>query len=158
MESLTSIQHLEFWHWLIFGVLLMVLEVLAPATLLMWFGFGAVVTGVVLWLLPDLGFGWQVLLFAVVSGVSVLGWRRSRFFREDAVVSDTPDLNNRLYSHIGKEYVLTEAIINGRGTMRVGDTAWRVEGPNLPAGTRVRVTGAEGVIFRVEKANLSDTY
>ena len=147
-----DIQHLAFWHWLVFGVLLMALEVFVPAMLVMWFGFGAIVTGLLLWLIPDMGLSWQLLIFAVVSGVSVLGWRKSRF-REENISSDSPDLNNRLHSHIGKEYVLTEAIINGRGTMRVGDTAWRVTGEDLPSGTRVRVTGVDGVLFTVEKAS-----
>lgn len=146
-----DVQHLAFWHWLVFGVLLMALEVFVPAMLVMWFGFGAIVTGLLLWLIPDMGLSWQLLIFAVVSGISVLGWRKSRF-REENISSDSPDLNNRLHSHIGKEYVLTEAIINGRGTMRVGDTAWRVTGEDLPSGTRVRVTGVDGVLFTVEKA------
>lgn len=146
-----DMQHLAFWHWLVFGVLLMALEVFVPAMLVMWFGFGAIVTGLLLWLIPDMGLSWQLLIFAVVSGISVLGWRKSRF-REENISSDSPDLNNRLHSHIGKEYVLTEAIINGRGTMRVGDTAWRVTGEDLPSGTRVRVTGVDGVLFTVEKA------
>ena len=146
-----DVQHLAFWHWLVFGVLLMALEVFVPAMLVMWFGFGAIVTGLLLWFIPDMGLSWQLLIFAVVSGVSVLGWRKSRF-REENISSDSPDLNNRLHSHIGKEYVLTEAIINGRGTMRVGDTAWRVTGEDLPSGTRVRVTGVDGVLFTVEKA------
>ena len=146
-----DVQHLAFWHWLVFGVLLMALEVFVPAMLVMWFGFGAIVTGLLLWFIPDMGLSWQLLIFAVVSGISVLGWRKSRF-REENISSDSPDLNNRLHSHIGKEYVLTEAIINGRGTMRVGDTAWRVTGEDLPSGTRVRVTGVDGVLFTVEKA------
>lgn len=148
MENL----QIEFWHWLIFGFLLMALEVFAPAMVVMWFGFGAIVAGGVLWLVPSLAFGWQIIIFGVVSLISVFGWRKSRFFREENIPSDTPDLNNRLHSHIGKEYVLREAIIDGRGSMRVGDTAWRVRGPELPAGTRVRVTGVDGVIFTVEKA------
>ncbi|MBU1725434.1 MAG: NfeD family protein [Gammaproteobacteria bacterium] len=148
MESM----QIEFWHWLIFGFLLMALEVFAPAMVVMWFGFGAIIAGGALWLLPSLAFGWQIIIFGLVSLVSVFGWRKSRFFREENVTSYTPDLNNRLHSHIGKEYTLTEAIINGRGSMRVGDTAWRVRGADLPAGTRVRVTGVDGVIFMVEKA------
>jgi hypothetical protein len=147
-----DMQHLEFWHWLIFGVLLMALEVLAPAMVVMWFGFGAIATGVALWLFPELSQGGQILIFALVSLVSVFAWRKSRFFREENITSDTPDLNNRLYSHIGKEYVLTGAIINGGGSIRVGDTAWRVQGTDMPSGTRVRVTGVDGVIFTVEKA------
>lgn len=145
-----DMQHLEFWHWLILGVLLMALEVLAPAMVLMWFGFGAVVTGIALWVFPALPLGGQILIFALVSLVSVFGWRKSGF-REENIKSDTPDLNNRLYSHVGKEYVLTGAIINGRGSIRVGDTAWRVQGADMPSGTRVKVTGVDGVIFTVEK-------
>ncbi|MEN9503456.1 MAG: hypothetical protein RI964_2741 [Pseudomonadota bacterium] len=142
---------MEFWHWLILGMLLMALEILAPAMILMWFGFGAVVAGVVLWLFPSLSLGGQILIFAAVSLVSVFAWRQSRF-REENVHSDTPELNNRLHSHIGKTFVLTEAIINGRGTIRVGDSAWRVTGNDAPSGTQVRVTGVDGVIFTVEKA------
>ncbi len=145
-----DMQHLEFWHWLIFGMLLMALEVMAPAMVLMWFGFGAIVAGIALWLVPSLSLGVQILIFALVSLVSVFGWRKSGF-REENIRSDTPELNNRLHSHIGKEYVLTEAIINGRGSMRVGDSPWRVHGADMPAGTRVRVTGVDGVIFVVEK-------
>lgn len=141
----------DFWHWLILGVLLMAMEVAAPAMVLMWFGFGAIVTGILLWLVPDMSIAWQILVFSIVSLVSVFGWRKSRF-REENIKSDTPGLNNRLHSHIGKEYILSEAIINGRGLMRVGDTAWRVRGPDLPSGTRVRVTGVDGILFTVEKA------
>jgi hypothetical protein len=143
-----DIQHLAFWHWLVFGMLLMALEVLAPAMVVMWFGFGAIVTGIALWLFPSLGFAGQILIFALVSLVSVFGWRKSRF-REENIQSDTPELNNRLLSHIGKEYILTDAIVNGRGTIRVGDTAWRVQGEDMPTGTRVRITGVDGVIFTV---------
>ena len=78
-----DIQHLAFWHWLVFGVLLMALEVFVPAMLVMWFGFGAIVTGLLLWLIPDMGLSWQLLIFAVVSGISVLGWRKSRFREEN---------------------------------------------------------------------------
>jgi hypothetical protein len=147
-----DIQHLAFWHWLVFGMLLMALEVLAPAMVVMWFGFGAIVTGIALWLFPSLGFAGQILIFALVSLVSVFGWRKSRF-REENIQSDTPELNNRLLSHIGKEYILTDAIINGRGTIRVGDTAWRVQGEDMPTGTRVRITGVDGVIFTVTQTD-----
>ena len=141
---------MEFWHWLILGMLLMALEILAPAMILMWFGFGAVVAGGALWLFPSLSLGVQILIFALVSLVSVFAWRKSRF-REENVHSDTPELNNRLHSHIGKTFVLTKAIINGHGTIRVGDSAWRVMGNDAPSGTQVRVTGVDGVIFTVEK-------
>lgn len=144
-------EQVEFWYWLILGVAFIALEVFAPGAILMWFGFGALVTGLVLWIFPDMGLAWQVILFAVISGISVIAWRKSKFFREEATPSDDPTLNNRLNSHIGREYALSEAIVNGRGSMRVGDTTWRVRGDDMPAGTRVRVTDVDGILFIVEK-------
>ena len=116
----------------------------------MWFGAGALVTGLVLWLLPELAIGWQLLIFAVVSGVSVLVWRNSRFFNEESTPPPDPTLNNRLQSYVGKEYNLSEAITNGRGSMRVVDSNWRVQGKDMPEGTRVKVVGVEGITFLVE--------
>ena len=126
------------------------LEILAPGAILMWFGAGALLTGLVLWLVPDLAIGWQLLIFALVSGVSVLAWRYSRFFGDENTPPPDPTLNNRLQSYIGKEYSLSEAIINGRGAVRVVDSNWRVQGRDMPAGTRVRVIGVEGITFLVE--------
>ncbi len=147
-------QDIEFWYWLILGVAFLALEVFAPGAIVMWFGFGAIVTGILLWLDPGMTLGWQILIFSLVSGISVLAWRRSGFFREESTPSDNPSLNNRLQNHVGKEYLLTEAIVNGRGTLRNDGTDWRVSAAtDLPAGTRVRVTAIDGIILRIEKAD-----
>ncbi|MEF3007260.1 NfeD family protein, partial [Pseudomonas aeruginosa] len=50
----------------------------------------------------------------------------------------------------GRVLVLSEAIVNGIGQVRLEDTVWRVAGPDLPRGSRVRVTGSEGATLRVE--------
>ena len=48
--------------------------------------------------------------------------------------------------------MLTEAIVNGRGRLSIDDTVWRIEGPDLPAGTRVTVSAAEGSRLKVKLA------
>jgi membrane protein implicated in regulation of membrane protease activity len=48
--------------------------------------------------------------------------------------------------------MLLEPISGGYGRARVGDSVWKVSGPELPAGTRVRVTGADGTVLTVEAA------
>jgi hypothetical protein len=78
-----------------------------------------------------------------------MAWRKSKW-REEQIHSDTPELNQRLQSLIGKEFILTEAIHNGRGSIRVGDTPWMVEGENLPKGSKVRVSQLDGMILKVE--------
>ncbi len=40
--------------------------------------------------------------------------------------------------------------VNGVGKLRVDDTTWKVAGNDVPAGSRVRVTGVEGTILQVE--------
>lgn len=140
--------NIEFWYWLILAAILFTLEMIAPGAVLMWFGFGAAMTGVVLWLIPDLALAWQLLLFGATSLLSLFAWRQSRFFRDPPLPE--PELNNRLLSQIGKQYVLNEPIVQGSGSMRIGDSTWRVRGADLPAGTRVEIVGVEGIILLVE--------
>ena len=47
---------------------------------------------------------------------------------------------------------LPDPIVNGRGSVKIGDSIWRVEGPELPKGTRVRVLGADGTLLKVTPA------
>lgn len=140
--------NVEFWYWLILAVVFFTLEMFAPGAILMWFGFGAALTGVVLWLASDLVLAWQLLLFGTTSLLSLFAWRKSRFFRDPP--PQEPELNNRLLSQIGKRYVLNEPIMQGSGSVRIGDSTWRVRGADLPAGTRVEVVGVEGIILLVE--------
>ena len=45
---------------------------------------------------------------------------------------------------------VVQAIENGRGRVRVGDSEWNARGDDAPLGAHVRVTGAEGAVLLVE--------
>lgn len=144
---------LVYWYWFIFAAFFFALEIFAPGAIFMWFGFGAIVSGIGLLLFPELSEAWQLMLFAVFSGASVLIWRKSKYFKEESVMSDRPELNNRLQSHVGKIYTLHDDIENGRASVRVGDSMWRVQcDHDLKAGTKVKVVGVDGITFLVERA------
>jgi membrane protein implicated in regulation of membrane protease activity len=66
--------------------------------------------------------------------------------------TDQPDLNQRPAQLVGRVVVVEEAIVHGRGKVRIGDTLWLVEGPDTPTGTEVRVTAAHGAVLQVERA------
>ena len=66
--------------------------------------------------------------------------------------SDQPDLNRPAAQLVGRVLVVAEAIEGGRGKVRVGDTLWPAEGPDVPAGTEVRVMAAKGTVLVVERA------
>ena len=65
--------------------------------------------------------------------------------------SDQPDLNRPAVQLVGRVLVVVEPIEGGRGKVRVGDTLWPAEGPDLPAGAEVRVTAAKGTVLQVER-------
>jgi len=63
--------------------------------------------------------------------------------------SDQPFLNQRGSEYVGRTLTLTEAIKNGIGRIRIGDSSWRVEGPDCPVGTLIEVVGIEGTRLQV---------
>jgi membrane protein implicated in regulation of membrane protease activity len=140
---------LQYWHWWIAGVGLVAVEGLLPGTFFLWLGVSAGVTGLVLLLLPEFGWQYQVLVFSVLSVGSIYGGRK--LWRPGAEPSDEPALNRRALQYVGRVVTLEKAITGGRGKARVGDSLWLVAGEDLPAGTEVRVTGVDGTVLEVEK-------
>ncbi len=53
---------------------------------------------------------------------------------------------------VGKVFTLRTAIVNGRGRLSVSGSTWLVAGPDMPAGSNVRVIGVDGPRLRVEHA------
>lgn len=139
---------LAYWHWFVLGVLLAAIEVMAPGTFLLWLGIAAGVVGVVVLISPEMPWEWQLALFAILSVASVLVGRL--VMKRYAAADDDSLLNRRGEQFVGRVFELAEPIVNGRGTIRAGDTLWRVAGPDRPAGARVRVTGADGALLSVE--------
>jgi membrane protein implicated in regulation of membrane protease activity len=141
---------LVFWHWWAFGVLLLIVELLAPGMFFIWMAESAFAVGAILWVFPGLGWEYQLMLFSVLSIASIAVFRR--YLKKHPIETDRPLLNRRAAQYIGRVFTLEEPIVNGRGKIRVDDSTWRVEGEDSEPGTRVRVTEAEGVILKVEKA------
>jgi hypothetical protein len=133
---------IDSYGWVTLGMLLLVAEVLVPGIFLMWFGAAALLTGLVDWLFPGLSWQWQILIFSAFSVALVFGVRPFISF-ELRKESDRPDLNRRLHALVGQTATLTSPIVNGQGEVRIGDTLWRVTGPDLPKGTRVRVVAVD---------------
>jgi membrane protein implicated in regulation of membrane protease activity len=53
---------------------------------------------------------------------------------------------------VGQSHDLLDPIIDGRGSIKIGDTIWRVEGPELPRGARIKVVSADGTLLKVVPA------
>ena len=141
---------LLFWHWWVLGLVLVVIEMVAPGFFLLWIGLAAGVTGLILVIVPGIGWQVQFLIFGILAIGSVVAARF--YFRRNPIETDDATLNRRGSQYIGHVFNLDEAIVNGVGKVRVGDGWWRAQGPDLPAGERVKVVGVDGNMLTVEKA------
>jgi len=132
------------WGCLAIG--LIAVEVMAPGVFMLWLGFAAgAVMGLVL-VFPGMSLLWQAIAFALISMALVPAYRH---FLGRNPPSDRPLLNRRSVQLVGHVYPLSTAIVSGRGQIKVGDALWTVVGPDLPVGTRVRVTSADAMILEV---------
>ena len=138
------------WNWLIFGFVLMALELLAPGIFLFWLGLAALLVGLLSFVISP---SWQtqLLLFAFFAVAAVPAWRHFARAASSKSVSN-PFLNRRTEALVGREFTLEKPIVGGTGTVRIDDTIWRVAGPDAPAGSRVRVVQADGASLTVAVA------
>jgi inner membrane protein len=144
----TWIAGLGAWAWIILGVLLMGLELAAPGIFFLWLGLAAVATGLID---GAIGLSWQAstLLFAVLSVAAVL---LGRSVSRPDVHQETAGLNRRGEALVGRLFTLDVPMTGGEGRIRIDDSSWRVTGPDLPSGTRVRVVRVDGATLVVEAA------
>jgi len=141
------VESLGAWNWIVLGVALLGIEILAPGTFVLWLGIAAIATGLLAFAI-DIGWQTQMIAFAILSVLAVLVWWF--VFRQPRRASGAQPMPlNRAEIYIGREYVLDQPIEYGQGRLRIEDTVWRIAGPDLPAGTRVRVESAEGTVLRV---------
>jgi len=137
------VSNLGPWNWMVLGFLLLAAEIVAPGVFLVWIGIAALIVGTIslaAWGAVFWPWQVQVLVFLVLSLLSAYLGRKLVASRKND--SDQPLLNRRGVQLIGRTATLTEPIREGRGRIQLGDTLWRVSGPDLPAGARVRVVAA----------------
>jgi len=139
------------WFWWGVALALFAAEALLPGSFMLWLGFAAVGTALVDLVVP-MSPAAQWMLFAVLSLASVAGgWQYKK--RNPRSESDQPLLNRRGAQLVGQVFLLESAIVDGRGRLKIGDAFWTAHGPDLAAGTRVRVTGFDGAGLTVEAAD-----
>lgn len=135
------------YTWLALGLVLAVAEMALPGVFLIWMAGAALVTGLVTWLV-QIGVPLQVLLFAVLSILAVFTGRR--YIATHPVLSADPKMNDRGARVVGETVVVTQAIEGGQGRVKLGDSEWLAKGADAAVGTRLRVSGHDGVVLMVE--------
>lgn len=145
----SPVHDILFWHWWIAGAICFALEFFSPGVLFVWMGLGAAAAGFAALVYPDLGWRHESMVFAAVSlAGAVLG--RNWWDKVRRRATGHPALNERAQGLVGQSGTLDEAIVNGHGRLKLGDTSWKVKGPDLPEGVQVRIIGTDGSVLLVE--------
>jgi membrane protein implicated in regulation of membrane protease activity len=143
-------QILQWWHWIVGGMVLVMLELVIPSFFVIWFGFGALLVGILLLIAPGLPFSAQLFLWAAASaGMTVLWFRVFKRFKAKTLAG-TAD------SAIGEIGLLVNAVAPfSRGKVRfqrpiLGVDEWPCTAESeISAGTRVKIVSVEGSFVKV---------
>ena len=138
---------IELIVWGGLALLLIAAETLAPGVFMLWLGLAAAVVFAMLLVVPGIPPIWQAIAFVLLAFVSIMVY--VKFFRDKERPSDQPLLNRRGEQLVGQVFVLDQAIVDGRGRMKIGDAFWTAEGEDLPGGARVRVVSANNMSLQV---------
>jgi len=111
-------------------------------------GISDFVVGLLLYAIPDMLLLIQIIIFGVLSVVTLLLYKR--YQRLNPTEIDEPKLNRRGEQYIGRMFTLGKPIVNGVGKVKVDDSTWKVMGTDMPAGIKIRVVSVEGTVFNVE--------
>lgn len=136
------------YGWWVLALSLIAAELVAPGYFLLWIGLAAAVMGLIMLVLPGLGFLVQAVIFAVLSIlICFVYWKYIRPATE--LRDDQPLLNRKGARMIGRRVAVVEAIVNGRGKVKIGDSVWLAEGEDREIGSVVEVLSVNGTTLTV---------
>jgi membrane protein implicated in regulation of membrane protease activity len=139
-----------WWQWLIFGLVLMLAELLLPGGFyFIFFGVAAVVVGLVVGLGATTDTTTEIALFVVMAVLSLVVFRGRllKWFQADPQQPPVDQL-------IGEVGVANEDLSPGQvGRVELRGTAWSARNDSatvLARGVRVRVTRVDGLTLHVK--------
>jgi membrane protein implicated in regulation of membrane protease activity len=133
--------------WGVLAIILAVAEMTVPGVFLIWLSLAAGLTAGLSLLLP-VSEPLQLIAFAIFSALAVSGGRL--WYLARPVEAEDPMLNDRAARMVGRRAVVSEAIVQGEGRVRLDDGSWPATGPDAAVGTHMVITGVEGSTLVVE--------
>ncbi len=138
----------NYWAWHIGGSLLMALELLAPGVFLLWIGIGGVLTGLVIWAIPDLSLQLQLLVFIVATLAFLV---LSIFLHKRLRKHETDQVNRGMSAYIGRSVVASDDFVCGIGRIRVDDTYYTAHASQpIQQGQHCQVVALSQGVLQVE--------
>jgi len=140
-------ENLNYLHWLVFGLALIIVELFLWSMFLLWIGASAITISIVFYLYPEVSWGLQVLSFILLSAVST--FLAKKYFPVKTV-DDELSINAK--SHIGKECTVV-SIENSIVKVSLGESLWFAKGCEMSVGQKVQIVDVESSTFIVEPSS-----
>jgi inner membrane protein len=137
------------WVFIALGGILLIIELLGTGGYGLWSGIAAIIVGLIAWILP---LSWPLLwiLFAILTLVSAyLWWVWLKKQGKDK--SSKGEINQPQQDLIGIKTVVTDAIVNGSGRVKIKDGTWSARcDKDLKVGQSVIIIAVDGIMLSVE--------
>lgn len=147
---MSFMENIEYWHWLVFGMLMLGLEILVFGAIFLWFGIAALIVGTLVFVIPTLMWMPQVVIWSILAVVGAYGWQIYK--KKHPSLAKPTTINRRGEQIVGRHFTLNKDIVNGVGELHIDDTRWKIVSyKDLPAGMKVKVIAVEGTSLRVEE-------
>lgn len=149
-ELLETLYHSPHWIFLILGGGLLIFELLGTGGYSLWSGISAFIVGLLAWFIP---ISWPILwlLFAAFTLLTAYIWYIWLKKQGKTLSPKGGELNQPEHDLIGTRTVVVQAIINGRGRVKIKDGSWlATSSSDIALGRKVIVTEVNGLILTVE--------
>ena len=104
---------IDYWHWLVLGLALVIIELFASSTFFLWMGVSAIMVGILYKLFPSLSWQIQLLLFSGLSIFSI--FLAKKYFPVKTIDNE---LNTRAKRHIGNIYTVVSKWVTLYGSRK----------------------------------------
>ena len=137
-------ENLNYMHWLVIGLVLIIIELFVWSVFLLWIGASAITVSIIFYLIPEISGTLQLIIFLVLASSAT--YLSKRYYPVKTV---DDQLNDKAKKHIGKECII-ESIENGVTKVKIGESLWFAKGSNLSAGQIVKIIDVESSTFIIE--------
>jgi len=144
---------MQWWYWILVGIALIIMELMIPAFFVLWFGLGALITGVLVLIVPVLPLPAQIFIWALSSAVMTVLW-----FRLFPRIPSKTRIGTADGDIIGEIGLLTGDVSQfQRGSVRfqrpiLGSEEWLcIADMDIAAGSRVKIQSAEGSFLKITR-------
>ena len=145
---------LEWWHWAVLGIALILAELVVPAFVLVWFGLGALLVGAIVFIAPGASLTFQIATWTLASVAMIVLW--FKIFKPGFHKTRIGMADANVIGEVGLLIQDVEPYHKGQVRFQkpiLGADVWDcIADDPIRSGERIKVLGVEGSLLKVGRA------